>query len=103
MRYGIHFKNAHQPVFREGYCGVNTDKFPFEGDMSDYILTNKLRINHYWSRDEDFFYNRKIPRHKKWGGMIDPQRVLPKMNLQRDEVILRYVSRLELAKKASVC
>lgn len=24
-------------------------------------------INHYWTRDEDFFFNHKIPRGEKWG------------------------------------
>lgn len=27
---------------------------------------NNLRINHYWSRDVDFFHNVKLPRREKW-------------------------------------
>lgn len=30
------------------------------------IEINDLRINHYWSRDIDFFYNIKLPRREKW-------------------------------------
>ncbi len=29
---------------------------------------SKLRINHYWSRDMDFFYRIKLPRREKWYG-----------------------------------
>lgn len=29
------------------------------------------QINHYWSRDEDFFYGVKIPRRQLWGFSID--------------------------------
>ncbi len=90
-----HFENAHQPAFIKGYFGVNTDKMRFNSDKSSYIVTNKLRINHYWTRDEDFFYNVKIPRQIKWGGTPDPLAILKKMNLKKDDTILRYVPALK--------
>lgn len=90
-----HFENAHQPVYLAGYYGVNTDKFPIEGDKTNVILTNKLRINHYWTRDEDFFYRVKIPRQIKWGGKPDPKSIMEKMNVKKDDTILRYVPALK--------
>lgn len=89
------FKSAHQPIYLDGYPGVNTDKIPFEGDRSDNVLYNKLRVNHYWTRDEDFFYNIKIPRQIKWGGEPDPELIFKKMNVNKDETILRYVPTLK--------
>lgn len=90
-----HFENAHQPVYINGYCGVNTDKMSFNKDKSHYIVTNKLRINHYWTRDEDFFFHIKIPRQIKWGGTPDKPSILSKMNAKKDETILRYVPALK--------
>lgn len=89
------FDNAHLPTFKPGFFGVNTSKFPLEGPMSEYILTNKLRVNHYWTRDEHFFYQTKIPRHQKWGGKADPQQIFQKMNVEKDELILRFAPRLK--------
>lgn len=91
------FNNAHMPEFKTGYFGVNTSKYPLEGPMSDYIVGDKMVINHYWTRDEHFFYNIKVPRHKKWGGNADPELVFQKMNLQKNELILRFVPELRAA------
>jgi hypothetical protein len=90
-----HFENPHQPIYLDGYFGVNTDKFSFEGNKSYSILMNKLRINHYWTRDEEFFYKVKIPRQVKWGGKPDPQLIFQKMNAKKDETILRYLPELK--------
>jgi len=30
------------------------------------LLLSEMQINHYWSRDEYYLYNYKIPRRKKW-------------------------------------
>ena len=36
------------------------------GKINNQFLHEKLRINHYWSRDLSFFYNVKLPRREKW-------------------------------------
>lgn len=90
----LRFENPHQPVFEDGFFAVNTDRFAFQGKMSDYVLTNKLRINHYWTRDEHFFYHKKVARQKRWGGTPDPEAIFAKMNCNKDEMILRYVPSL---------
>lgn len=92
-----HFENAHHPVYLKGFFGVNTDMLPFSGVFSDYVRINKLRINHYWTRDEEYFYNKKIARQEKWGGTPNPASILKKMNSQKDELILRYVPDLRKA------
>lgn len=82
------FLNPHHPEYREGFYQVNTDKIPFEGRFSPYIRINKLRINHYWTRDEAFFYGVKIPRQRRWGGTPDPDKLLRDMNAVTDTTIL---------------
>lgn len=101
-----HFESAHQPIYVKGYEGVNTDKFSFKGDKSHTILWNKLVINHYWTRDEDFFYKIKVPRQQKWGGNPDPETIFKALNVNKDDIILRYVpelkKRITAAKSVSI-
>lgn len=44
-----------------------------DGNKNHQIQVNKLRINHYWSRDLDFFYNIKLPRRQKWYPELEMQ------------------------------
>jgi hypothetical protein len=98
--HASHFPNPHHPIYFSGYYQVNTDKIPFDGPfLSSYIQTNKLKINHYWTRDEEFFYQKKIPRHKKWGGQPIAQDILNQANKEKDESILRFVPALKQALK----
>lgn len=61
-------KNPHFFFYNPYYPGAVTEnKMPIEGPFSAYVSVNIFRINHYWSRDEDFFYHIKIPRQIKWG------------------------------------
>ena len=54
--------NAHNARYINGFFQVNTDKVKFEGPYSPYIALDKLRINHYWTRDIYNLYNFKLPR-----------------------------------------
>lgn len=91
-----HFPNPHHPIYLKGYFQVDTDKIPFKGPfLSTYVQNNKLCINHYWTRDEDFFYRKKIPRQKKWGGMPIAKDIIYSTNLEKDEMILRFVPALK--------
>lgn len=45
--------------------GIRCDECP------DSIYIDQIRLNHYWTRDEWFLYNVKIPRYQKWGGDIN--------------------------------
>lgn len=72
------------------YC-VTENKKPLGYAMrSKTVSVEKLRINHYWARDLDFFYNVKIDRWIKWGkpytNSIDKE---AKMNAVYDDLILR--------------
>lgn len=95
-----HFTNPHFPVYYKEYIGVNTDKLPLETMWGAYIPSNKLRINHYWTRDGNYFYHQKIKRHKKWRGNPDDsatQNFIQSMNEEKDELILRFLPSLKNA------
>lgn len=85
-----HFLNPHHPQYLQGFYQVNTDKMPFEGRFSPYMRVNKLRINHYWTKDETFFYNVKIPRQQRLGGTPDPNKIQREMNAESNTAIVRY-------------
>lgn len=92
----LSFPNPHHPIYIKGYTQVNTDKIPFDGIFhSSYIRDNQLRINHYWTRDEDFFYRVKVPRQKRWGGTPNSQEILKSTNSEKDETILRFAPALK--------
>lgn len=84
--------SAHHMVYAEGFYQVNTDRLPFEGALSPYIQIDKLRINHYWSRDEDFFWNVKVARRLQWQQPIDNIILMyNEINQVKDKTILKYV------------
>lgn len=74
----VHIKSIVQPVhtqralsphhflFKEGYFQVNSLKERFEGPYSPKILVDQVRINHYWSRDEAYFFEVKMARRRNW-------------------------------------
>ena len=96
----IRFTNPHHPVYKKGYIGVNTDKLPLQGMWSNYLQSHKIRINHYWTRDGDYFYRQKIHRHKRWRGNPDPQSIkefIQNLNSNEDKTILRFLPALKQA------
>ena len=58
----IEFFNPHYASYKPGFFQVNADKVQFEGPYSPYICIDKIRINHYWTRDIYHLYNVKLPR-----------------------------------------
>lgn len=88
-----HCSNPHFCVFKPGYFQVNSDKEPFIGPFTR-INVDKIRINHYWTRDEDFFYQVKLSRRSKWndGGCIERANNLTK---EVDTSIFKYIPLLK--------
>jgi hypothetical protein len=91
------FHTMHECVFLPKYRQVNPNQVYFKGRFTD-VNIDKLRINHYWTRDEDYLFNVKIPRYRKWGRSEDY--VLERashLNQVLDTSIHKYVP--ELRKK----
>lgn len=87
--------NPHFCVYLPGYTQVNSAKEPFKGPFSP-VLVDKIRINHYWTRDEDFLYNVKIPRRtirQDNSCLIRAE----KINKEIDTSIFKYVPDLKEA------
>jgi len=65
-KYVTHCPNPHFCLPADNLYNTNFKKV-HPTKPSD-VTWNLLRLNHYWSRDEKFFQEVKIPRHEKWGG-----------------------------------
>lgn len=91
----LDIKNPHYCLYKEGFMAVNMDKNPCPGPFNEPILVDKARINHYWSRDDEFLHFNKIPRNTKWGGKIDDiLRRVEIMNQVYDPVLLPFAEKL---------
>lgn len=69
-KYVVEPPHIHHFDYQEGYVQINPNDEPFSGPFSPYIATDKIQINHYWTKDEKFLYETKIPRRQGWGETI---------------------------------
>lgn len=77
--------SAHHVQLKEGY-----KTFAKSDSIYGY-----LQLNHYWTRDEDFYNNVKIPRESKWGRNIHwCRKQAEHFNDVSDIKILHYVPAL---------
>lgn len=85
--------DPHCCSFLPGHYQVNADMEPFDGPYCP-VKVDKIRINHYWTRDEHFFVKEKIPRRKRWG---DNNYELRADNINKivDTAIHKYVAQLK--------
>lgn len=92
--------DPHAFFYEEGYYAVNSNKQPLPDGRSyqEDILTDIIRINHYWFGTRNWFINHKIPRRKKWGLNILPEMIddiISTGNQEIDESMLRFVPALK--------
>ena len=61
--------DPHSVVYYPWSYAVDSDKcvFPWKFHKSRPVNVDKVRINHYWSRDEEFFHTNKLARYENWG------------------------------------
>ncbi len=88
-------RNAHCFYYKKPYVSVNMAEQTFDNKSSPSIVIDRLRINHYWTRDENYFYTHKVPRHDKWGeGLSTSLEILYNLHQVEDLTIQRFVPQL---------
>lgn len=93
--------NPHFVEYKPGYSQeMANGQSPINAHS---IYVDKIRINHYWARDEKFFYNEKIPRNQRFSNNGDYDKVkyaleeeLHMLNQINDDVIFRFVPELKM-------
>lgn len=92
-------KKITQPHFcryKKPYFHVTENKVPFpKKSLTPTVSINKIRINHYTYRDEDFFYGEKRRRFLDWFPYATPPEVNPELSVVEDPAILPHVPELE--------
>ena len=88
----------HDCSFKKGSFGVTPGYLKGKSPFPDI---EKIRINHYWTRAEDFFFNVKIPRvesyTKKTMSQEEIEKILIESNSIEDLSIFPYVEDLRKA------
>lgn len=88
-------QNPHSFLYKPPFYQVNTRKKSFSGPGAPSVELDVLRINHYWTRDEKFLHEIKIPRRLEWGqGPASIIQVLPELSQVEETAILRFVPEL---------
>ena len=71
--------NPHYAKLKPGYAQVTENFEYFIGPFMPAESRNILRINHYWSRDLDFLYTRKINRVHVAGNQLNEEEINAKI------------------------
>lgn len=90
--------NPHWVYFtKKEHYAVNTDGRKCNEALSPTVCIDKIRLNHYWTRDEDFFYSTKFEHIQKYSPETTLEvleRLANDYNSEYDYTIGRFVSRL---------
>jgi len=88
----------HYAIYKPGFFQVNADKVRFSGEYFFNGPVDKLRINHYWTGDEERFLNVKIPNRIAFYGEKERAFCLEHakhFNARADFTIYKYLERLQ--------
>jgi len=88
-------KDPHFANYKRKHYQVNTNEQRLVGSISPYIVTDKLMINHYWTKDEDFLHNEKVKRREGWSeGYMNIMIRAENLNQVEDTIMQRFVPSL---------
>lgn len=92
-------RSSHAFFFKEGYYAVDTvgRKIDHHTDTL-YPLVDRIRINHYWTRDESYFKEHKMKSRQDRYTQEDEiyqRRIASEYNVSEDRAILRFVPELK--------
>lgn len=97
--------DVHCSCYQFPFYHVGSDKNPlpaWELIMHAHIAyitqfavdVSKARINHYWTRDEDYLMRVKFPRYQRWDILWTFYERIHNLNTCSDYTIFKYVERL---------
>lgn len=95
----LKFINPHFAIYYKPYCGVDENFIPVNKSLNP-VSINKIRINHYLFRDNDFCYNVKLQRSLKLN-YYTPDRIkhleeeIRLTNLEEDKIIHTFLPELK--------
>lgn len=66
-KYVKELNSLHFPQYKHGFYNISTNGANIEGAFSKAPILDELKLHHYWTRNEDYFINHKLPRRAKLG------------------------------------
>lgn len=79
--HGVRRMDIHSAVLKNGYYCL-----PFlTASNTQKVKIDEIRINHYWTRSRDYFFNFKLARLLRWS--------LPHFNYNEDALISAYTEK----------
>ena len=85
-----HVCSPHYVIYKNGYRHYSPT-----GEQPPFIEIDHIRINHYWSRDEWYLNNVKIPRRILWGTPAEVCKLWGESaNQIQDTAIFRFIEPL---------
>jgi hypothetical protein len=100
------FKSIVRPNFvvncnNPHFCNYNFPHYHVNANLEKIIIENtgvyidKIRLNHYWTRDEKYLNEVKIPRAKKWGVLTEEniRKGSIEMNQEEDRIMERFMNK----------
>ncbi len=86
--------DPHYFTYTPGHYNVDTHGQRYE-HLNFVIYTDVLVINHYWFKDDDFFYKVKIPRYVIWSKNNQVlYRFYDILNQEEDRIMDRFIPEL---------
>lgn len=92
--------SGHSFRYKQGKLAVDAGRQRVSRNMSKRILLDQIRINHYWTRTENYFKLFKIPSRYKRRNAFDAKkmkRIAKACNRSSDTTILQFVVPLKKA------
>jgi len=89
--------DPHYCKYKKNYLQVDEAKYPFKGSASPYVRVNRIRLNHYIHRDEEFYFSEKQRRYRvrSENPMLNIKPPNASFSNVEDPIMLRYVPELE--------
>lgn len=87
--------HLHIAAYKKPYQPVNSDKEPLANKERQKIVVDKIQLNHYWTRDEDFFYTVKLAHRAAWESKETSEARKNALSQVRDHSMDRFVEPLK--------
>lgn len=86
----------HSCLYKRHHWPVDTHKHHIDGEVTRNFYTDRLKIHHYWARDNKYLKEVKAPKYVNWGVYSgDVYNAAHLLNFQQDLEMLRFSHRLK--------
>lgn len=99
-KYTTSCRDSHTMHYVKGYRCITEKGERVTGLRTPSVSVKKLRINHYWTRDENYFFNTKIQRRREHVhknekiSQLEQRAAICNEQYDEEAIILKYAPKL---------